>query len=150
MQVNGREGFIITTSRKMASQYRKKCKVEKIPYVVAIKSGSHYEVTYDMWPAPYDLTKEGVQKILKLFEQEWKSRKKDHDSYIINSFSSSMVCRLCTDLNTSDSFFAPVQTSFPVAKIRITVFGSSILCISPGNCSGSYMLRGRLLATCSR
>lgn len=52
MQVNGREGFIITTSRKMASQYRKKCKVEKTPYVVAIKSGSHYEVTYDMWPAP--------------------------------------------------------------------------------------------------
>jgi len=35
-------------------------------------------------------------------------------------------------------------------KIKMTVLGSSILWIKPGNCSGSYILLGKLLASCSK
>jgi hypothetical protein len=39
-----------------------------------------------------------------------------------------------------------VHTSLPEAKSRITVFGSAILWIRPGNCSGSYIDFGNCLA----
>ncbi len=35
-------------------------------------------------------------------------------------------------------------------KIKMTVLGSSILWIKPGNCSGSYILLDKLLAACSK
>src|SRR6267378_7354247 len=65
-------------------------------------------------------------------------------------FSSSITCRLLTALYTSASFFAPVQTSFPDANRRITVLGSGIRWINPGNCSGSYIDFGSCLAASSR
>src|SRR5271169_2887067 len=43
-----------------------------------------------------------------------------------------------------------VHTSFPEAKSSITVLGSGILWIRPGNCSGSYIDFGSCLAASSR
>src|SRR6266849_1001640 len=64
----------------------------------------------------------------------------------MSPFSSSVTCRLFTALYTSRSVFAPVQTSFPEAKRSIMVLGSGILWIKPGNCSGSYIDFGSVLA----
>ena len=43
-----------------------------------------------------------------------------------------------------------MHTSLPDANNRITVFGSTMRCMSPGNCSGSYILRGNTLAAFSK
>mgnify|MGYP000192686883 CR=1 FL=1 len=50
----------------------------------------------------------------------------------------------------SSIVFAPTITPFPDANNNITVFGSTILWITPGNCSGSYILLGNVLAACSK
>jgi len=64
-------------------------------------------------------------------------------------FSSNILWRLLTERKTSFSVLAPVHTNLPEVKIKMTVLGSSILWIKPGNCSGSYILLDNLRAASS-
>ena len=61
-------------------------------------------------------------------------------SYMIKSVSLSMLCIFSTAVWMSSSFFAPVQTSLPLANSKMTTLGFSMRYIRPGNCSGSYMV----------
>ena len=62
--------YIVTNSVSKSNKYYLQCKKENKPYILASKRSTYYFITLDMYPCAYDLTKNGLELIKKLFREE--------------------------------------------------------------------------------
>ena len=62
--------YIKTNDSANRSKHWFNCNTENKPYIIATKNGRNYNVSLDMYPAIYDLNKNGIELVKKAIKRE--------------------------------------------------------------------------------